>query len=924
MSNENEGPKTSPDETPEPGAVPAAASGGGAGNGSPGVPVAAAAGAGGGDTRGTVQPVIFEEEMQKSYLDYAMSVIVGRAIPDARDGLKPVHRRILYAMHQLNLTPGGKFVKCARVVGDVLGKFHPHGDSSVYDALVRMAQDFSMRMPLVDGQGNFGSVEGDPAAAYRYTECKLTRLAEEILKDIDKETTDYSPNYDGSTEEPDVLPARFPNLLVNGTNGIAVGMATNIPPHNLGEVIDGTLHLIDNPDCDIEALMGFVKGPDFPTGASILGIDGARKAYLTGRGSVTMRAKCEVETYGKGERERIVITEIPYQVNSAKLIEHMAELVHDKKIDGISDLRNESSREGMRIVVELKRDAVAQVVLNRLYKQTQLQDNFGVSALAIVNGQPRVLDLKQLLQVFVDHRRDVITRRTRYELRKAEGEREIVLGLGMATTEIDLVIETIRRSPDSEAAREALMALPLKGLEDFVRRAGRPESEIEEASKVKDFRLSERQAKAILDMRLARLTGLERERLATEYGELSNVIAWLRSILGDESVLLGVIKKELEEVRAKYAEPRRTRIEAAEGEFTMADLVAEEEVVVTLSHQGYVKRTSLSDYRSQNRSGKGSSGMAVRDADWVHQLFVSSSHDTILILTDKGKAFTKKIYEIPEAARAARGRSIVNFLGLSEGERVRVVLPVKEFKEGLDLLTVSRNGLIKRTDLTAYGHIRQTGIIGVSIEDDDMLLTAVVADPEQEIMLGTLKGMSIRFAITDVRQTGRDSRGVKGVELREGDRVVSARVIEDPANQHVLAVCENGFGKRTENSEFRTQHRGGVGIIAIDASDRNGDVVDLALVREDDQLMVVTDKGQILRTFVAQVRLAGRNTQGVKIIDVNDGEKVVAVERVERGVGDEEELVPGVASEGALAAAEGAATSETAPVTESAVPEPTE
>jgi DNA gyrase subunit A len=874
---------------------------------------AGATGGSGGNGIAAPVPVVFEEEVQRSYLDYAMSVIVGRAIPDARDGLKPVHRRILYTMDQLNLSPGGKYVKCARVVGDVLGKYHPHGDSSVYDALVRMAQDFSMRMPVVDGQGNFGSVEGDPAAAYRYTECKLMPIAQELLRDIEKDTVDYSPNYDGSTEEPDVLPARFPNLLVNGTNGIAVGMATNIPPHNLGEVIDGTLHVIDNPECSAEDLLQFVKGPDFPTAASILGTEGSRKAYLTGRGTITMRAKADIETTGK-DRERIVITEIPYQVNSAKLLEHMADLVRDKKLEGIADLRNESSREGMRIVVELKRDAVAQVVLNALYKQTQLQENFGYIALAIVNGQPRVLDLKQLLHVFIEHRRDVVTRRTRFELRKAESEREVVLGKGMATTEIDLIIETIRRSSDPESAKEALMALPLKGLEDFVRRAGRPQSEIDEAAKIIDYRLTERQAKAILDMRLASLTGLEREKLAAEYGELSNIIAFYKSILGNESVLLGEIKKELEEIKAKFAEPRRTSIELADGEISMADLVPEHEVVVTLSHKGYVKRVSLSDYRAQNRSGKGSSGMDVRDEDWVHQIFVSSSHDTVLFLTDTGKAFTKKIYELPEAARASRGKAIVNFLGLADSERVAVVLSVKEFKEGLDLVTCSKKGLVKRTDLTAYSSIRQTGIIGVAIDEGDELLTAVVAAPDCEVILGTRKGMSIRFPASEIRQVGRDSRGVKGIELREGDTVVSLRMIEDPKTQQVLAVCEKGYGKRTETEEYRSQGRGGLGIIAIDASDRNGDVVDLVLVGEGDQLMVVTDKGQTLRTFVSQVRLAGRNTQGVRIIDVNDGEKVVAVERVE--------VVAGEVLEGAGRPSVAPVEGESAPVaTDPAAPE---
>jgi DNA gyrase subunit A len=842
---------------------------------------------GGNDAYATV-PISFEEEMQRSYLDYAMSVIVGRAIPDARDGLKPVHRRILYAMHEMKLFANQSYKKCAKVVGEVLGKYHPHGDMSVYDALVRMAQDFSMRMPLIDGQGNFGSIEGDPAAAYRYTESRLTRLAEELLRDIEKDTVDFAPNFDDTESEPEVLPARFPNLLVNGSGGIAVGMATNIAPHNLGEVIDATLHLIDHPEASVMDLMQFVKGPDFPTAGSILGTEGIRQAYMTGRGTITMRARATIETIpGKGERERIVVTEIPYQVNSSKLLEKIAEHVKEKRLEGISDIRNESSREGMRIVIELKRDAVGQVVLNKLYKLTQMQENFSYNALAIVGGQPRLLDLRGALQVFVDHRRDVVTRRTRFELKQAESQREIVLGLGMATTEIDLVIRTIRESPDPDTAREALMRLPLKGLEEFVRRAGRPEAEIAEAAKVTDYRLTERQARAILEMRLARLTGLEREKLATEYGELSNTIARLKHILADEGALLGVIKDELAEVKAKYADPRRTVIEHADGEISIEDLIAEHDVVITISHAGYIKRTSLADYRSQNRRGKGMLGMDVRDEDWVHQIFVASSHDTVLVLSDKGKAYTKKIYEIPEAGRASRGKAIVNFVGMEPGDRVAAVVPVKEFKEGWDLVTCTRRGLVKRTDLTAYANIRQTGIIGVAIEEDDELLAAVVADPSREVLIGTRKGMSIRFPLAEVRQVGRDSRGVKAIELREGDAVVGMSVIEDGENQQVLAVCANGYGKRTAVSEHRTQGRGGVGIIAIDASERNGDVVDLALVRDGDQIMVVTDRGQIIRTFVDQVRLAGRNTQGVRIIDVKEGEKVVAVERIERVAGVE-------------------------------------
>jgi DNA gyrase subunit A len=832
-------------------------------------------------------PITLEEEMQRSYLDYAMSVIVGRAIPDARDGLKPVHRRILYAMYEMGLGAGSGYRKCAKVVGEVLGKYHPHGDASVYDALVRMAQDFSMRMPLVDGQGNFGSVEGDPAAAYRYTESRLTRIAEELLRDIDKETVEFAPNFDDTESEPEVLPTRFPNLLVNGSGGIAVGMATNIPPHNLGEVIDASLHLIDHPESTAMELMKFVKGPDFPTAGSILGTDGIRQAYLTGRGTITMRAKATIEPMGKGDRERIVVTEIPYQVNSARLLEKVAELVKDKKLEGISDIRNESSREGMRIVVELKRDAAGQIVLNKLYKMTQMQENFSFNGLAIVGGQPKLLDLRQALQVFVDHRRDVVTRRSRFELKQAEAQREIVLGLGMATTEIDLVIKTIRDAPDPDVARERLMALPLKGLEDFVRRAGRPEAEITAAAAIKDYRLSERQAKAILDMRLARLTGLEREKLAGEYGTLSDTIARLKSILADETILHDVIKSELKEVRDKYADERRTIIEQADGEIAIEDLIAEHDVVVTCSHAGYIKRSALTDYRSQNRRGRGTIGMDVRDEDWVHQIFVASSHDYVLVLSDKGKAYSKKVYEIPEAGRASRGKAIVNFVGMEPGEKVAAVVPVKEFKEGWDLITCSRRGFIKRTDLTAYGNIRQTGIIAVSIEEGDSLLSAKIAQADRDVLIGTRNGMSIRFPLSEVRQVGRDSRGVKGIELREGDAVVGMSIIEDGENQQVLAVCANGYGKRTMVKEHRPQGRGGLGIIAIDASERNGEVVDLALVRDGDQIMVVTDRGQIIRTYVDQVRVAGRNTQGVRIIDTRDGEKVVASERVDRVAGDE-------------------------------------
>ncbi len=829
-------------------------------------------------------PVLIDDEMQKSYLDYAMSVIVGRAIPDARDGLKPVHRRILYAMHDMRLVWNQAYKKSARVVGEVLGKYHPHGDLSVYDALVRMAQDFAMRMMLVDGQGNFGSVDGDPAAAMRYTEVRLTRLADELLTDIEKETVDFIDNFDASEQEPAVLPARYPNLLVNGSGGIAVGMATNIPPHNLGEVIDAAVRLIDEPATTMEDLLGIVKGPDFPTGGFIVGRHGIRQAYLTGRGSVVMRAKATIEPLGRGDREQIVVTEIPYQVNKAAMLKKMAELVREKRLEGISDLRDESSREGMRVVIELKRDAIGQTVLNNLYKNTQLQESFGIINLAIVGGQPKVLSLYEMLRVFLDHRRDVVTRRTRYELRQAEAQREIVLGLGMATTEIDLIIRTIRESPDVDTAREALMRLPLRGLEEFVRRAGRPEEEIAEAAKVSDYRLSERQAKAILDMRLARLTGLEREKLAGEYGELSNTIARLRAILGDERVLMDVIRNELLEVRARYADGRRTEILADEAELSIEDLIPQHDVVVTCSHNGFIKRTALAEYREQKRGGRGKVGMEAREDDFINKFFIASSHDHVLFFTNRGRVFLKKVHEVPEGSRTSKGKHVANFVGIdpkdpsSQRETIAAIVPVSEWKDSAHLVTITVNGLVKRTALKAYSNIRQTGIIGVAIEDGDALLRAVVTEESQEVIIGTKKGMSIRFDVSEIREVGRDSRGVWGIDLRDGDAVVSMDVIRDKDAQQVLAICENGYGKRTNVEEFRSQSRGGKGIIAIDASDRNGDVVDLDLVEESDSIVVITNRGQIIRTRVGEVRLAGRNTQGVRIIRLDDGEKVVGVE----------------------------------------------
>ena len=853
-------------------------------------------------------PVLIDDEMQKSYLDYAMSVIVGRAIPDARDGLKPVHRRILYAMHDMRLVWNQAYKKSARVVGEVLGKYHPHGDLSVYDALVRMAQDFAMRMMLVDGQGNFGSVDGDPAAAMRYTEVRLTRLADELLTDIEKETVDFIDNFDASEQEPAVLPARYPNLLVNGSGGIAVGMATNIPPHNLAEVIDAAVRLIDEPATTMEDLLGIVKGPDFPTGGFIVGRHGIRQAYLTGRGSVVMRAKATIEPLGRGDREQIVVTEIPYQVNKAAMLKKMAELVREKRLEGISDLRDESSREGMRVVIELKRDAIGQTVLNNLYKNTQLQESFGIINLAIVGGQPKVLSLYEMLRVFLDHRRDVVTRRTRFELRQAEAQREIVLGLGMATTEIDLIIRTIRESPDVDTAREALMRLPLRGLEEFVRRAGRPEEEIAEAAKVSDYRLSERQAKAILDMRLARLTGLEREKLAGEYGELSNTIARLRAILGDERVLMDVIRNELLEVRARYADGRRTEILADEAELSIEDLIPQHDVVVTCSHNGFIKRTALAEYREQKRGGRGKVGMEAREDDFINKFFIASSHDHVLFFTNRGRVFLKKVHEVPEGSRTSKGKHVANFVGIdpkdpsTQRETIAAIVPVSEWKDSAHLVTITVNGLVKRTALKAYSNIRQTGIIGVAIEDGDALLRAVVTEESQEVIIGTKKGMSIRFDVSEIREVGRDSRGVWGIDLRDGDAVVSMDVIRDKDAQQVLAICENGYGKRTNVEEFRSQSRGGKGIIAIDASDRNGDVVDLDLVEESDSIVVITNRGQIIRTRVGEVRLAGRNTQGVRIIRLDDGEKVVGVEPMAEPDEAAVEALPAEAVEGSDAA----------------------
>jgi len=834
-------------------------------------------------------PVTIEDEMRRSYLDYAMSVIIGRAIPDVRDGLKPVHRRILYSMHEQGVRYNTSYKKSARIVGDVLGKYHPHGDQAVYDALVRMAQDFAMRYPLVDGQGNFGSVDGDRAAAMRYTEVRMARLTSELLADIEKETVNYGPNFDDSEREPLVLPSRFPNLLVNGSGGIAVGMATNVPPHNLGEIVDATIRLIEDPSLSIDELMVDdekgrlgVRGPDFPTAGFIYGTSGIRQAMHTGRGRVVMRARADIEEMkGKSNREQIIITEIPYQVNKAETLKKIAALVREKRLEGISDIRDESDRSGMRVVIELKRDAHGEIVLNKLYQMTPLQSTFGVNMLAIVNGQPKLLNLKQTLEHFIVHRREVVTRRTRYDLRQALAQQELVEGLGMAVTEVDLVVSTIRKSKDPDEARVALMALPLKGLEDFVRRAGRPEEEIATAKERGDYFLSERQAKAILDMRLARLTGLEREKLATEYGQICELIASLREILGSETRLLEVITGELNEIRERYADERRTEIVQAEGDISIEDLIADEDVVVTVSHKGYIKRVQLNEYRAQGRGGKGLRAMDTHDEDFISSVFVANTHANVLFLSDKGTVYLKKVYHIPGGSRTARGRNIVNFVGMDPSDRVAAIVPVQEFTEDGFLLTCTRSGRVKRTALSAYARVRQTGIIGVALADDDALLSARVVTPGQHVIIGTNNGMSIRFAVEDVRPMGRDSRGVKGIDLRDGDHVVGMDVIEDEAEQQVLTVSQNGYGKRTLVPEYRPQNRGGKGIIAMDCSERNGSLVKLRLVRPDDQLVVITDGGQVIRTRVGEIRQAGRNTQGVRVIRLKEGEKVVDLEPVE-------------------------------------------
>ncbi|RKD31364.1 DNA gyrase subunit A [Thermohalobacter berrensis] len=795
--------------------------------------------------------VDIEEEMKKSYLDYAMSVIVSRALPDVRDGLKPVHRRILYSMNELGLAPNKGYRKSARIVGDVLGKYHPHGDSSVYDAMVRMAQDFSTRYPLVDGHGNFGSIDGDSAAAMRYTEARMAKISTEMLRDIQKDTVDYRPNFDETLKEPKVLPSRFPNLLVNGSSGIAVGMATSIPPHNLGEVIDGVVMMIDNPDIEVEDLMKVIKGPDFPTGAIIMGRDGIEKAYKTGRGKVKVRAKAKIEQMSK-TKHRIVVTEIPYQVNKAKLIEKIADLVKDKKIEGISDLRDESDRTGMRIVIELKRDTNPNVVLNNLYKYTQLQDTFSIIMLALVNDQPKILNLKEVIRHYLDHQKEIITRRTEYDLNKAEARAHILEGLKIALDNIDAVISLIRGSKTVKEAKNGLM---------------------------KNFGLTEKQAQAILDMRLQKLTGLERDKIEEEYEELIKLINKYREILANERLIYGIVKEELLEIKEKYEDERRTEIKRSMEEINIEDMIEEENVVITLTHFGYIKRLPQTTYRLQRRGGKGITAITTREEDFVENVFVTSTHDNILFFTNKGKVYKLRAFEIPEAKRQAKGTPIINLLQIDPDEKIKAVIPISEFNPDDYLVFATKKGLIKKTKLDQYETIRRNGLIAINIKDDDELIGVRRTNGNKEIIIVTTKGMSIRFKEDEVRDMGRNAMGVKAVSLGENDMVVSMNLVEEGSD--LLVITENGFGKRTPIEQYRAQSRGGKGIKTYNVKERTGKVVDAKVVTEENEIMIISYNGIIIRLKVSDISQMGRTTQGVTLMKMKENDKVVSIAKIE-------------------------------------------
>jgi DNA gyrase subunit A len=804
-------------------------------------------------------PVNIEDEMKRSYMDYAMSVIVGRALPDVRDGLKPAHRRVLYGMKTMGLSPNRGYRKCAKIVGEVMGNFHPHGDASIYDTLVRMAQDFNMRYVLTDGQGNFGSIDGDPPAAMRYTEARLEALADEMMIDLDKETVDFVPNYDDTTEEPSVLPATFPNLLVNGSAGIAVGMATNIPPHNLREVIAAAIWTIDAAQSELpvssaerqRTLLELVPGPDFPTGGYIVGRAGIHQAYLTGRGTVLMRARTEVEVSKKGDRSSIVVSEIPYQVNKARLIERIAELVREKTIEGISDIRDESDRDGMRIVIDLKRGEVADVILNNLFKHTQLQSSFGVIMLAIVAGRPQVLSLAQLLDNFIEFRREVVRRRTEFELRKAEARRHILEGLKIALDHLDAVIALIRAAKNPAEAREGLMT---------------------------QFGLSQIQAQAILDMQLQRLTGLERQKILDELAELLQLIERLLAILSSDRLVMQIVVDELRAVSAKFGDDRRTEILPEEGEFRVEDLIAEEDMAITVSNTGYIKRTAITNYRNQRRGGKGRIGMRTREEDFVSHLFVASTHAYIMIFSDRGRAYWLKVHEIPDVGPDGRGKAIANLVSMEDGERIAAMIAVKEFEAGRFVVMGTRGGVVKKTELSAFSNPRAGGIIAMGVDEGDSVIAAQISEGANDVFIGTQDGMAIRFSETDVRPMGRTAYGVRGITLRENDAVVAMEVLKPGGT--ILSVTEQGYGKRTGLDEYRLQSRGGIGIINIQTSDRNGRVIGVAQVSDDDELMLITQQGKILRMASKDIRSIGRATQGVRLIDIEGDDRAVSIARL--------------------------------------------
>jgi len=798
---------------------------------------------------GNIAPLLIQDEMKSCYLDYAMSVIVGRALPDVRDGFKPVHRRILFAMHMLNNYAGRPYLKSARVVGDVIGKYHPHGDSAVYGAMVRLAQDFSMRYPIIDGQGNFGSIDGDNAAAMRYTEVRMHKMANDILDDIDKETVDWQENYDGSLQEPTVLPTKVPNLLINGSSGIAVGMATNIPPHNLTEVSDGLIQLIDNPDMTVHDLVKIIPGPDFPTGGAIHGTTGIQQAYHTGKGVIQIRAKAEIEVK-KNDRESIVITEIPYQVNKSKLIERMAELVREKEIEGISDIRDESSREGIRVVIDVKKGENSSVLLNRLYKQTQMQVSFGIIFLSISNGQPKVMNLKEMLQCFIEHRREVVIRRTTYELKKAKERAHILEGLKIAVENIDAIVELVKKADGPQQAKEQLMSR---------------------------FTLSAIQAQAVLDMRLQRLTGLERDKIIADYQLVMKEIARLEEILGSETLIAGIIRNEFVSMKELYSDERRTEIVAQADEFQMEDLIANEEVIVTITHKGYLKRMAIDTYRSQKRGGKGVKG-ADLDEDFYTSIFTAETHDTLMIFTDKGTVFTLKVYQIPEGMRTSKGRNVVNLLTIPAGEKVQQIIVVPKERDGKFLIISTDHGIVKRSELNEYKNVKASGIKAIKVQDGDAVNAVRVTDGKKDVLLCSNGGKTIRFNEEDARAMGRVSQGVKGMNLEEGEKIIGMEILE-PGTE-ILTVTDRGYGKRSEEAEYRTQSRGGKGILAMKLTDKTGNIVSIKPVTERDDLMIITDKGQVIRTKISGISLLGRNTQGVRLINVKADEKVVAVEKI--------------------------------------------